>query len=156
MAAAQMGASVTHVDASKTANAWARENAAASGLGDKPIRWITEDALTFLRRELKRDNHYDGIIMDPPAFGHGPKGELWKIERDFLPLMKLCRELLSEKPLFVLLSGYASGYSSLMFRYNLAPLKEKFGGEVEHGELTLEESNSGRLLPCGIFGRWSK
>lgn len=155
MAAAKAGASVTHVDASKTANTWARENAAASGLADKPIRWITEDALTYMGREAKRGNRYDGIIMDPPAFGHGPKDELWKIERDFLPLMKLCAELLSEKPLFVLISGYAAGYSSLMFEHNLAPLKEKFGGTVEHGELTIPELGSGRLLPCGIFGRWS-
>jgi 23S rRNA (cytosine1962-C5)-methyltransferase len=155
MAAAKAGASVTHVDASKTANVWARENAAASGLSEKPVRWITEDVLVYLGREKKRGVRYDGIIMDPPAFGHGPKDELWKIERDFLKLMALCGELMSEKPLFMLLSGYAAGYSSLMLNHNLAPFAERFGGGIEHGELALEESGSKRLLPCGIFARWS-
>ena len=155
MAAAEAGASVTHVDASKTANAWARENAAASGLADKPIRWITEDVLVYLGREKKRGVRYDGIIMDPPAFGHGPKDELWKIEEHFLTLMPLCRELLSDQPLFMLLSGCAAGYSSLAFRHNLLPLEERFGGAIENGELAIEESGSARLLPCGIFARWS-
>ncbi len=154
LAAAQAGASVTHVDASKTAVAWARENAKLSGLAEKPIRWITDDVLVYIEREMKRGVHYDGIIMDPPAFGHGPKDELWKIEEDFLTLMKLCRELLTEKPLFFIVNGYASGYSSLAFAHNLATLAERFTGrEVEHGELTIAESGSGRLLPCGIFAR---
>ncbi|MEK9176841.1 MAG: class I SAM-dependent methyltransferase [Patescibacteria group bacterium] len=155
MAAAKAGAAVTHVDASKTANAWARENAAVSGLSDKPIRWITEDVMVYLRREKKRGVRYDGITMDPPAFGHGPKDELWKIEQDFLKLMTLCRELLSERPLFMLLSGYAAGYSSLMFVNNLSPFQERFGGAVEHGELAIRESGAERMLPCGIFARWS-
>ncbi len=148
LAAAAAGASVTHVDASKTANVWARENAAASGLSEKPVRWITEDVLVYLGRELKRGVRYDGIIMDPPAFGHGPKDELWKIEEHFLTLMKLCRELLSEKPLFMLMSGYAAGYSSATFLNNLLPLKEKHGGELEHGELMISESKSDRTLAC--------
>ena len=161
LAAAQAGAEVTHVDSSKTAVAWARENAALSSLSDKPIRWITEDVLVFVKRELKRGAKYDAIIMDPPAFGHGPKKELWKIEENLLELIKLCRELLSDEPLFVLINGYAEGYSPLAFAYNLAPFKEKWGGEVDYGDLTIEETRStgsgqenNRLLPAGIFARW--
>jgi 23S rRNA (cytosine1962-C5)-methyltransferase len=154
LAAAKSGAKVTHVDASKTAVAWARENAALSGLEEKPIRWIIEDALLFVKREIKRGAKYDGIIMDPPAFGHGPKNELWKIEEDFVELVKLCGELLSDKPLFFLINGYAAGYSPLAFAYNLEFLQKKFGGEIEYGDLTIAET-SGRQLPCGIFARWS-
>ncbi len=99
LAAANAGAEVTHVDASKTAVAWARENANVSGLAEKPVRWIVEDALLFVEREIKRGKRYDGIIMDPPAFGHGPKNELWKIEEDFLKLMELCQQLLSDNPI---------------------------------------------------------
>jgi len=155
LAAAKAGAEVVHLDASKTAVAWARENAALSGLSEKPIRWIVEDALAFAKREEKRGNRYDGIIMDPPAFGHGPKDELWKIEEHFLPIMRTCMNLLSEKPLFFLVSGYASGYSPLAFAHNLSPLSERFKGDIEYGELTIRESDDGgRLLPAGIFARW--
>ncbi len=154
LAAAQAGASVTHVDASKTAVAWARENAMTSGMSDKPIRWIVEDTLLFVKREIKRGSTYDAIIMDPPAFGHGPKKELWKIEEDFIELVKLCSQLLSEKPLFLLINGYAAGYSPLAFAYNLKFLQKKFGGSLEYGDLTIEEKGSERLLPCGIFARW--
>lgn len=156
LAAAQAGASVTHVDASKTAVAWARENAAASGLAEKPIRWITEDVLQFVKREIKRGTRYDAIVMDPPAFGHGPDGELWKIEEDLLPLMDLCAQLLSENPLFVIMNGYAAGYSPLAFAYNLENFSNKLGGAIEYGDLTIEERGSGRYLPCGIFARWRK
>jgi len=155
LAAAQAGAQVTHVDASKTAVAWARENAKLSGLEDKPIRWMIEDVLVFVKREIKRGNKYDGIIMDPPAFGHGPKSEIWKIEENFLELMELCKQLLSDKPLFFLINGYAEGYSPLAFAYNLTDLKEKYAGQVECGELSIQEKDSDRLLPCGIFARWS-
>lgn len=161
LAAAKAGAEVTHLDASKTAVAWGKENAGLSGLSDKPIRWVVEDALSFVSREEKRGNTYDAIIMDPPAFGHGPKDELWKIEESFLPLMRSCMSLLSEKPLFFLINGYASGYSPLAFAHNLSPLLERFGalpvqaGDVEYGELTIQESKNGRLLPAGIFARWS-
>ena len=154
LAAAKAGASVTHVDASKTAVAWARENAKLSGLEGKPIRWIVEDALLFIKREIKRGAKYDGIIMDPPAFGHGPKKELWKIEENFVELVKLCGELLSDSPKFFLINGYAAGYSPLAFAYNLEFLQKKFGGEVDYGDLTIEQSNSNRTLPCGIFARW--
>ncbi len=155
IAAAQAGAEVCHVDASKTAVTWARENAELNGVGDKPIRWIIEDAITFVEREIKRGNRYDLVLMDPPAFGHGPKDELWKFEEHFLTLMRLCSELLSEKPLGMLINGYAAGYSASAFAYNLAPFVEKFGGSIEYGELTIEESAGKRLLPCGIFARWS-
>jgi 23S rRNA (cytosine1962-C5)-methyltransferase len=153
LAAAQAGAEVTHVDASKTAVSWARENAKLSGLEDKPVRWIVEDALVYLKREVKRGNKYDLILMDPPAFGHGPAGELWKIEEDFLPLMELIPQLLSDTPVGVLINGYAAGYSPLAFAYNLEPIQKKFGGSIEYGDLTIEDKNA-RLLPCGIFARW--
>lgn len=159
LAAAQMGAQVTHVDASKTAVAWARENAELSGLADKAIRWIVEDVLLFVKREIKRGNRYDAIVMDPPAFGHGPKDELWKIEENFIELVKLCQQLMSDNPLFVLISGYAAGYSSLAFAYNLEEFQKKFGGVIECGDLAIKEKGSGegesRLLPCGIFARWT-
>lgn len=154
LAAAKAGAKVTHVDASKTAVAWARQNAELSGLKDAPVRWITEDVVKFVNREIKRGTKYDAIIMDPPAFGHGPDGELWKFEEDFLELVKLCKQLLSDKPLFVLMNGYAAGYSPLMFAYNLSDFKEKFGGHIEYGDLSIAEANSDRVLPCGIFARW--
>ncbi len=154
LAAAQAGAEVTHVDASKTAVAWARENAALSGLAEAPIRWIVEDALLFVKREIKRGKKYDGIIMDPPAFGHGPKNELWKIEEDFLELLRLCEELLSDQPLFVLVNGYAAGYSPLAFAYNLERFANKHGGTIQYGDLAIEQETSSRLLPCGIFARW--
>lgn len=154
LAAARAGAQVTHVDASKTAVAWARQNAELSGLKDAPVRWITEDALTFVKREIKRGVKYDAIVMDPPAFGHGPAGELWKIEEDFLELMKLVPEVLSEKPLFVLINGYAAGYSPLAFAYNLVPFAEKFGGSIEYGDLQIGEQGTERVLPSGIFARW--
>jgi 23S rRNA (cytosine1962-C5)-methyltransferase len=146
---------VVHVDGSKVAIQWGKDNAKASGLEDKPIRWILDDARTFVKREIKRGNKYDGILLDPPAFGHGPKKELWKIEDDLPELLKLCSEILSDKPLFFLINGYASGYSSIAYENNLKQLLGKFGGNFEKGELAIEESKSGRLLPCGIFSRWS-
>jgi 23S rRNA (cytosine1962-C5)-methyltransferase len=154
LSAAKAGASVVHLDASKTAVEWARKNAELSNLSSAPIRWITEDASAFVRRELRRGNRYDAIIMDPPAFGHGPKDELWKIEEHFLPLMDSAKKLLSDKPLFFLLNGYAAGYSHLAFRYNLDSLTNTFGGKVESGELVLENKKTARNLPCGIFASW--
>ena len=151
---AQAGAKVVHIDGSKSAMAWARENAELSGLKDKPIRWIIEDARTFVEREIRRGRQYDGIIMDPPAFGHGPDSELWKIEENFLPLIENCKKLLKPKPRFFLVNGYAAGYSPIAYENNLLSLKEKFGGTIEIGELAIEEKDSKRLLPCGIFARW--
>ena len=156
LACAKAGAEVCHVDGSKTAVAWARENAEISGLKDAPIRWIVEDVLIFLKREIKRGHKYDAIIMDPPSFGHGPKDELWKIEEHFLELMKLCKEILSDDPLFVVINGYTAGYSSIAYQNNLIDMMDKYKGNIEIGELVIEESNSDRLLPCGIFARWSR
>ena len=130
LACAQAGAKVVHIDGSKSAMAWARENAELSGLADKPIRWIIEDARTFVEREIRRGRQYDGIIMDPPAFGHGPDSELWKIEENFLPLIENCKKLLKPKPLFFLVNGYAAGYSPIAYENNLLSLKEKFGGRL--------------------------
>ena len=155
LAAAASGAEVCHVDGSKVAIHWARDNAELSGLKDKPIRWILDDATKFVQREIKRGRAYDGVVLDPPAFGHGPKGELWKIEDHLLPLMENCRNILSKQPLFVLISGYASGYSAIAYKNNLDELFKDQGGTVEVGELTIAESSMRRLLPAGIFGRWS-
>ena len=164
LAALKAGAEVTHVDASKVAITWARKNAELSGLADKPCRWILDDARAFLRREIKRGRRYDGIIMDPPAFGHGPEGELWKIESHLLDLFALCRAVLSDSPLFFLVNGYASGYSAIAYENNLKNLSRLAGsrtagqlttGNIEIGELTIRESgDNSRLLPAGIFARW--
>lgn len=168
LACAQAGAKVVHVDGSKSAITWARENAELSELGEKPIRWILEDARVFVERELKRGNTYDAVIMDPPSFGHGANKEIWKIEEDFLPLVEMCMQLLTPVPLFFLVNGYSAGYSPVAYRNTLQTLVSKYGGSIEIGELTIEESMKGgkdgsegndgapRLLPCGIFARWRK
>lgn len=155
MFASRAGADVTHVDGSKTALSWARDNAAASGLSDKPIRWILDDAIAFVRREIRRGNRYDAIVLDPPSFGRGPEGEVWKIETHLPTLITLLGEVLSEKPLFILLNGYASGYSSLAYGNLLLFFKDRFGGEVSHGEIAIEESIRGITLPAGISARWT-
>jgi 23S rRNA (cytosine1962-C5)-methyltransferase len=156
VAAAFAGAEVCHVDGSKVALTWAKENAEISGLKDKPIRWILDDAAKFVQREIKRGKKYDAVIMDPPAFGHGPQGEMWKIEEDFLPFLNQCFEVLSDEPLFFLINGYASGYSAIAYKNNLEALVQKYGGTIEMGELTIEESKHKRLLPAGIFARWCR
>jgi len=156
IAALQAGAEVCHVDGSKNAIAWARENTALSGTGDAPARWILDDARAFLKREKKRGRAYDGIVMDPPAFGHGPEGELWKIEDDFLELLALVKDVLADDPLFVLINGYASGYSALAYANDIAGMMQGKGGTIEQGELSIAESKSGRHLPCGIFARWKR
>lgn len=157
IAAAKAGAEVTHVDASKPVIEWAKKNAELNNLGNAPIRWLVDDVLKFVRREVKRGATYDGIVMDPPAFGHGPKDELWKIERDFVILIEECLKLLSDTPLFFIVSGYASGYSAIAFANNLEILKQKYGGSIEHVELTLTESNSREfVLPAGVVARWRK
>lgn len=156
LAALSAGAEVTHVDGSKSVITWARQNAVASDLGDKKVRWIEDDARKFVQREIKRGNKYDCIIMDPPAFGHGAKNEVWKIEEDFINLLDMCQEILSEQPLFILVNGYSAGYSAVAYKNSLLPLLKKYGGDIESGELTIEESKTLRLLPAGIFSRWSK
>lgn len=156
LACARAGAEVCHVDGSKTAVAWARENAELSGLKDAPIRWIVDDVVGFLKREIKRGRTYDAIIMDPPSFGHGPKDELWKIEAHFLELMDLCKQILSDEPLFVLINGYTAGYSPIAYQNNLTDIMKDKNGTIEIGELAIEESTSKKLLPCGIFARWQR
>ncbi len=155
LAGLSAGAEVTHIDASKSTITWAKENAVLSGLKDMPVRWLVDDARKFVTREIKRGNKYDAIIMDPPSFGRGGKGEVWEIEGDMMKLIDDCAKILSDKPLFFLINGYASGYSAESYKNILSPTVEKYGGEMEFGELTIEESKSGRLLPCGIFARWN-
>lgn len=156
LACAKAGAEVCHVDGSKTSVSWARENAELSGLSDRPIRWIIDDVLMFLKREIKRGRKYDAILMDPPSFGHGPKDELWKIEESFLLLINLCKEVLSDDPLFVLINGYTAGYSPVAYQNILIDMMKKHKGSIEIGELVIKESDSEKMLPCGIFARWSK
>ncbi len=156
LACAQAGASVTHVDSSKTSITSANTNAEVSGLKDKPIRWILEDAYTFVKKEIRRGKKYDGILMDPPSFGHGTKGEVWKIEKQFTDLVTDALKLLSDNPIFFTINGYAAGYSPIAYANNILSLKETFGGEIEYGELAIEETEAKRLLPAGIFARWSK
>jgi 23S rRNA (cytosine1962-C5)-methyltransferase len=156
LACAKAGAEVCHVDGSKAAVDWARLNAELSGLKDAPIRWLIEDVTIFLKREIKRGRKYDAIIMDPPSFGHGPKDELWKIEEHFLNLMELCSQVLSDDPLFILINGYTAGYSSIVYQNNLMDMMKEYKGEIESGELVIEESTSKKLLPCGIFARWER
>lgn len=156
LVAAKAGAEVTHLDGSRVAIGLAKENAAASSLSDKPIRWILDDVRAFARRELKRGKTYDGIIMDPPTFGRGPKGETWNIEKDLPELITLVKKILSPRPIFFLINGYASGYSSIAYKNNISDLQNKFGGRLEAGELSIKESGeNSRLLPAGIFARWS-
>jgi 23S rRNA (cytosine1962-C5)-methyltransferase len=156
LACAEAGAEVCHVDGSKSAVAWAKENSELSGLKDLPIRWIIDDVIVFLKREVKRGNKYDAILMDPPAFGHGPKDELWKIEEHFIELMDLCKAVLSGDPLFVLINGYTAGYSPIAYENCLVDAMASYKGSIETGELGIEESKTGRVLPCGIFTRWKK
>ena len=156
LAGLSAGAEVTHIDGSKSAITWARQNAEASKLDDKKVRWIEEDARKFVQREIKRENKYDAIIMDPPAFGHGANNEVWKIEEDFIGLLDSCMQILSDQPLFILINGYSAGYSAVAYENCLKEITKNFGGSIESGELTIEETKSGRLLPAGIFARWSE
>ena len=154
IAAAAAGASVTHVDASKGMVTWAKENAASSGLADAPIRWIVDDCVKFVEREIRRGNHYDAIIMDPPSYGRGPKGEIWKIEDSVFPLIKLCAQLLTDKPLFFLVNSYTTGLQPAVLRYMIATALEKYDGTVTADEIGLPVSSNGLVLPCGASGRF--
>ncbi|MXP27216.1 class I SAM-dependent rRNA methyltransferase [Porphyrobacter algicida] len=145
---------VTHVDASKKSVAQARDNAALSGLGDAPIRWLTDDAAKFAAREVRRERRYDGIILDPPKFGRGPKGEFWRIEEGLAPLVSDCRQLLDADSRFLFLTVYAVRMSSLALGGLLAELFEGLPGVVEHGDLAVREEGGGRILPTAIFARW--
>lgn len=155
LAAAAAGAAVTHVDASKGMVTWARENAVASGLSDAPIRWLVDDCVKFVEREIRRGNHYDGIIMDPPSYGRGPKGEIWKIEEKIYELVTLCERLLSEDALFFLINSYTTGLQPAVLSYMLgSAVLKKHGGTVRADEVGLPVSASGLVLPCGASGRW--
>ncbi len=156
LAAAKVNASVTHIDASRPTIGWARENQMASKLTDKPIRWILDDAMKFVQREVKRGVVYDGIIMDPPIYGHGPGGEKWDFNESFPKLLSLCRSILSKQPLFILVNAYAISASCLMLENVLNDYVSDLGGTIEVGELALEEQSAKRLLSTGIFARWSK
>lgn len=154
-AAAKAGASVTHVDASKGMVTWAKENAQASGLSDAPIRWIVDDCVKFVEREIRRGNHYDAIIMDPPSYGRGPKGEIWKIEEKIHPFIALCEKLLSDDPLFFLVNSYTTGLAPAVLSYLISTeVVAKHGGQVESQEIGLPVSDNGLILPCGAAGRW--
>lgn len=155
VAAANAGAAVTHVDAAKGMVNWAKENAAASGLADAPIRYIVDDCQKFVEREIRRGNRYDAIIMDPPSYGRGPKGEIWKIEDSIHEFVKLCTGVLSEEPLFVLINSYTTGLQPAMMAYiaNLE-LTKRFGGSVSAEEIGLPVKSTGLVLPCGAACRW--
>ena len=154
IAAAAAGASVTHVDASKGMVTWAKENAASSGLADAPIRWIVDDCVKFVEREIRRGNHYDAIIMDPPSYGRGPKGEIWKIEESIHPLVKLCAQLLVDRPLFFLINSYTTGLQPAVLSYLIGTELKRFPGKVTADEIGLPVSSNGLALPCGASGRF--
>ncbi len=155
LAAAKAGASVTHVDASKGMVAWAKENAAASGLADAPIRFLVDDCVKFVEREIRRGNTYDAIIMDPPSYGRGPKGEIWKMEESIFPFLRLTARILSKDALFFLISSYTTGLQPAVLSYMLhTVLVPGFGGKVDASEIGLPVTSNGLCLPCGACGRW--
>ncbi len=154
LVAAQAGAEVTHIDASKKAIGWARENQEASGLRELPIRWICEDAKKFVAREERRGNHYDGIILDPPKFGRGPKGEVWDLFADLPEMMRACRRLLAPEPLFLILTAYSIRASFLSIHELAGECLAGIGGVIESGELVLQEEGGGRALSTSLFSRW--
>ena len=157
LAAAKAGASVTHVDASKGMVTWAKENAAASGLSDAPIRWLVDDCGKFVEREIRRGNKYDAIIMDPPSYGRGPKGEIWKIEESIYPFIELTSQILSDDPLFFLINSYTTGLQPAVLSYMInTVIVPKFGGQVIADEVGLPVTGPGLVLPCGASGRWCK
>lgn len=149
------GASVVHVDSSRGMVDWCKENVEASGLKDKPVRYIVDDVLKFVKREIRRGHHYDAIIMDPPSYGRGANGEVWSIEKNLNELLNLCVELLSDKPLFFLINSYTTGLSAKVLENMLKILLEpKYQGTITSGEVGLPETNSELVLPCGIYGRF--
>lgn len=157
LAAAAAGAQVTHVDASKGMVNWAKENAGSSGLKDAPIRWLVDDCVKFVEREIRRGNVYDAIIMDPPSYGRGPKGEIWKIEDSIHSFVKLCSKILSDDPLFFLINSYTTGLAPSVLTYMIEiEIAKRYSGHVEAQEIGLPVSSNGLVLPCGASGRWSK
>lgn len=154
LACAAAGASVTHVDASKGMVAWAKDNAVASRLADKPVRWLVDDCKKFVMREIRRGNKYDGIVMDPPSYGRGPGGEIWKLEEQLWDLLGLCAQLMSDDPLFFLLNSYTTGLSPSVMGYMLSTLVAKGRGAVTCDEIGLPVTESGLVLPCGNTAAW--
>jgi 23S rRNA (cytosine1962-C5)-methyltransferase len=155
LAAAAAGAKLTHVDASRKVIGWARDNLELSGLGDRPVRWILDDALKFIQREARRGARYDGLILDPPKFGRGPKGEVWEFYKLLPELLQACRQVLSAQPVFTILTAYAVKASALTLFYAMSEVMQGFDGQTEAGEVVLEEKSAGRLLSMAIFSRWS-
>ncbi|WP_029233649.1 class I SAM-dependent methyltransferase [Butyrivibrio sp. VCB2006] len=156
VSAAKAGASVTHVDASKGMVGWAKENAASSGLADAPIRYLVDDCVKFVEREIRRGNKYDAIIMDPPSYGRGPKGEIWKIEESVFPFIKLSAQLLSDEPLFFLINSYTTGLQPAVLSYMLHTVLDPIHkGSIEAQEIGLPVKSNGLVLPCGASGRWT-
>ena len=156
LACAAAGASVCHVDAAKGMVAWAKENAKSSGLEDRPIRWIVDDCAKIVEREIRRGRRYDAIIMDPPSYGRGPSGEIWKLEENLWPFVQLVSQVLSDKPLFVIINSYTTGLAPSVVGYIMDSIfTKRFGGHSECGELGLPVKDSGLVLPCGSTGRWT-
>ena len=155
VACSYAGASVCHVDSSKGMVAWAKENMVASGLQDRPVRYIVDDVVKFVNREIRRGHTYDAIIMDPPSYGRGTNGEVWKFEENLPALVELCSKVLSDNPLFFLINSYTTGISSMVLENLLnLTIAKKYKGKVSHGEIGLPMTNSSLVLPCGIYGRW--
>ena len=153
VACSYAGASVCHVDSSKGMTTWAKENIVSSGLKDRPVRFIVDDVVKFVNREIRRGNKYDGIIMDPPSYGRGTNGEVWKFEDNISDLVELCAKVLSDKPLFFLINSYTTGISSTVLE-NILRLNIKKDGKLSNGEIGLPMTNSKLILPCGIYGKW--
>ncbi|HEY0829433.1 MAG TPA: class I SAM-dependent methyltransferase [Bacilli bacterium] len=154
-AAAAAGAEVCHVDAAKGMVQWAKENIQLSGLGERKVRFITDDVFKFVQKEQRRGSLYDAIIMDPPAYGRGPNGEMWKLENDLFPFLKICMSILSDKPLFVIVNSYTTGLSPTVLKNLMTlTLKAQFGGTITSGEIGIPVTSSGLVLPAGILGRW--
>ena len=157
LAAAKAGARVTHVDASKGMVTWAKENAAASGLGNAPIRWLVDDCVKFVEREIRRGNTYDAIIMDPPSYGRGPKGEIWKIEESIFPFIEQTAKILSKDAIFYLINSYTTGLQPAVLSYMIhTAIVPGFGGQVSADEIGLPVKANGLVLPCGASGRWQR
>ena len=154
LAAALAGARVTHVDASKKSVTWARENQLLSGLAEKPVRWIVDDAMKFVEREGRRGVKYDGILLDPPKFGRGPKGEVWELYQSLPEILQACRKILNEIPLFVILTVYAVKLPAIHAYTALAEMMHGFGGSLECGELVTQEKSANRLLSQAVYARW--
>ena len=152
---AKSGAAVTHVDASKGMVLWGKDNAAASGLADKPIRWLVDDCIKFVEREIRRGNKYDGIVMDPPSYGRGPNGEVWQLEEKIYPLVELCCKILSDDARFFLINSYTAGISPSVMQYILGlTVQNRFGGSLSCDEIGLKVSSPGLVLPCGSTAVW--